>query len=143
MEHFSIDELCKSFTAETQNIANVPNSAAKKNLKRLIYTMLEPARELIGCPIIVTSGYRCSKLNAAVGGVKSSQHLQGLAADIISGNKRRYNKTLFELIKNSELPYDQLISEMTDQRTGWCEWVHVSIAPTGKTPRRQAIVTYR
>ena len=43
---------------------------------------LELMRERIGHPIILTCGCRCLKHNAAVGGVPTSYHLQGMAADI-------------------------------------------------------------
>ena len=44
--------------------------------------VLQRLRDILGVPITVTSGRRCAKHNAAVGGAKNSQHLQGLAADI-------------------------------------------------------------
>lgn len=37
---------------------------------------------MLGVKINVTSGRRCATHNAAVGGAKNSQHLQGMAADI-------------------------------------------------------------
>lgn len=43
---------------------------------------LEGLREKIREPIIVNSGYRCSKHNWQVGGEEKSYHLQGLAVDI-------------------------------------------------------------
>lgn len=43
---------------------------------------LEALRSLGPEPIIVDDGYRCPEHNASVGGVKSSQHLLGKAADI-------------------------------------------------------------
>lgn len=43
---------------------------------------LDELRELYGKPLIVNSAYRCPKHNAEVGGVKNSQHLLGIAADI-------------------------------------------------------------
>lgn len=39
-------------------------------------------REELGCAIIVTSGYRSPAHNEAVGGAKSSYHVQGKAADL-------------------------------------------------------------
>lgn len=47
---------------------------------------LEDLRLLAGCPLIVTSGYRCPKHNAEVGGAKDSQHLKGTAADVRAKN---------------------------------------------------------
>jgi len=48
---------------------------------RLVY-LLEKAREVLGRPIIITSGYRCAAHNKAVGGKPVSAHLTGEAADI-------------------------------------------------------------
>lgn len=44
--------------------------------------VLQRLRDVLGVKITVTSGRRCAAHNAAVGGAKNSQHLQGLAADI-------------------------------------------------------------
>ncbi|MCD4828215.1 MAG: peptidase M15 [Candidatus Cloacimonetes bacterium] len=43
---------------------------------------LDLARELAETPFVITSGYRCPSHNEAVGGVKTSAHMSGLAADI-------------------------------------------------------------
>ena len=52
-------------------------NSLKDNLNKLIDNVLDPLRELYGKPIIVNSGYRCIKLNKAIGGAKNSQHLVG------------------------------------------------------------------
>lgn len=39
-------------------------------------------REHFGVPVVITSGHRCAKHNANVGGAKGSMHLTGKAADI-------------------------------------------------------------
>ncbi len=44
--------------------------------------MLDLARSLAGVPFKISSGYRCTKHNKQVGGVKNSAHLTGLAVDI-------------------------------------------------------------
>lgn len=48
---------------------------------------LEWSRELHrGRPISITSGYRCPKHNAKIGGAKNSFHMRGQAADfVVSG----------------------------------------------------------
>lgn len=43
---------------------------------------LQKLREAWGKPLIVTSGYRCARRNAEVGGVARSRHMHGLAADV-------------------------------------------------------------
>ena len=92
MKYFKISEFTQSHTATAHSIANVPTAEAVKNLELLVTRVLDPLREAWGSPIIVTSGYRCPELNARVGGVKTSYHLRGMAADI-----RPQNGFLYEL----------------------------------------------
>ena len=80
--YFTLDEFVRSQTATAHGIANVPTAEAVKNLERRVSRVLDPLREAWGTPIIVTSGYRCEELNKRVGGVKTSYHLRGMAADI-------------------------------------------------------------
>lgn len=48
-----------------------------------LVTLLEKIREAVGGAVTINSGYRSPAHNAAVGGVSSSQHLYGRAADIV------------------------------------------------------------
>ena len=43
---------------------------------------LQCLRDLVGKPIVVTSGCRCHLYNKHIGGVIDSPHLEGIAADI-------------------------------------------------------------
>lgn len=130
MKYFTIRELCQSHTAAVQHIDNTPTAAVKRNLEALTDNILDPLREAYGKPINVSSGYRCQRLNKAVGGVRNSQHLTGHAADITAGNTTQ-NKKLFRLIQTLGLPFDQLIDERQYR------WVHVSYDPTRS--RRQVL----
>lgn len=124
MKYFTINELTKSSTADQKNIDNTPNKEYKNNLIALVDNILDPLREAYGKPIIVTSAYRSQKLNQAVGGSKTSQHLFGQAADIRSvEDTKEENKKIFDLIKELNLPYDQLINEYD------YNWIHVSFSP--------------
>ena len=126
-KYFTINELTKSSTAQRLHIDNNPTQEVKDNLNALIDNVLDPLRELYGKPIIVNSGYRSFKLNKAVGGAKNSQHLVGQASDIRTvQNTKESNKELFDLIKNSKLPFDQLINEYD------YNWVHVSYSPRNR-----------
>lgn len=52
---------------------------------------LDCARQELGRPLIVTSGYRCARHNAKVGGIPDSAHVQGLAADLaVRSSAERY-----------------------------------------------------
>ena len=89
----------------------------------LIEDLLDPVREGWGQAIAVNSGYRCPALNAAVGGVPTSQHLKGEAADLNAGEPRK-NRMLFDKIvemqKAEKIAFDQLIDE------AHYRWVHIS-----------------
>src|SRR5215475_6802196 len=106
-----------SETAVRHEFDNRPDAKSRQNLLELCENMLEPIRELVGGPITVTSGYRSPTLNSIVGGAPESQHKTGEAADI---NCALVNpQSLFQRIRQSELPFDQLIDEFG-------AWVHVS-----------------
>nr|DAT28478.1 MAG TPA: peptidase [Caudoviricetes sp.] len=116
-EHFDLEEFTKSETAEKNNVTNQPTAAHLSNLKKLANS-LEKIRELVGKPIVITSGYRSKELNKLVGGVQTSAHCQGLAADIhVSGMTP---KELANRIVNSDIEYDQVIHEFG-------RWVHFGL----------------
>lgn len=125
MKYFTIKELCKSSTADQYKINNQPDETIVNNLSTLVNTILDPLREAYGKPIIVTSGYRCPELNIKVGGSKTSQHVQGLAADISGGSKAE-NRKLFQLAQSLDLPFDQLIDEYN------FSWIHISYRPKNR-----------
>lgn len=122
MKYFSIEELCKSDTANARGIDNAPTEEVKENLQALIENVLDPLREAYGKPIYINSGYRCPELNKAVGGVSTSEHQSGRAADIDTHDYEE-NKKLFKLIQELNLPFRQLIDESN------FSWVHVSYNP--------------
>lgn len=120
--HFSIEEMYASDTAKRLGIDNKPSTQKMINLVYLCAYVLEPLRVAMGKPIKISSGYRCEKLNKAVGGVYNSQHLKGQAADIDIQGDMEFGRKIFDYIKNN-LPFDQLIWEHTASGT---YWVHVS-----------------
>lgn len=111
MKHFTIAEL----TVTNTGLKNIPNAEQTKNLETLVNKVLDPAREGLGFPIIVNSGFRSKSVNKRVGGVPTSQHTTGEAADL----RCKDNKLLFDwIIKN--VIFDQIINENN------FNWVHVS-----------------
>lgn len=118
MKYFTIEELCRSNVAQVRKIENKPDAGQVENLTALVDNVLDPLRERFGKPIVVNSGFRSKDLNRAVGGVSTSQHMNGEAADICAGTKED-NRKLFEIIRK-ELSFDQLINENN------YSWVHVS-----------------
>jgi len=122
--NFSLQELLKSQTALRKGIDNKPaNPGVITNLQVLCEKVLQPVRDHYARPVVINSGYRCPKLNKAIGSSSKSQHIKGMAADIeIPGLS---NKELAEYIEEN-LPFDQLILEFyngVDPNSGW---VHVS-----------------
>ena len=125
--YFTIPELCASATALREGIDNRPPKCAYHLLHVLVDQLLDPIRKAWGAPIMVTSGYRCPRLNELVGGVTHSHHILGCAADIITGNKDDHRR-LFNLIRQMKdegrIRFTQLIWE------GDGRWIHISYVPS-------------
>lgn len=80
--HFKLREFTESATAKKHGIDNRPTPEVVENLQRLCTHTLEPLREKLGLPIIITSGYRTKELNEIiVHASRKSQHMSGQAAD--------------------------------------------------------------
>jgi len=132
MKYFTMTEMYGSATAKAKGIDNTPGTQVRENLAALVENVLDPLRAAYKKPIKVNCGYRCPGLNKAVGGVATSQHLTGQAADITGGSAEE-NKKLFNLILML-LPFDQVIYEFGGQ------WVHVSYSTRN---RHQALMSYK
>ena len=86
----------------------------KDALKSLVDSVLQPLRDAWGKPLAINSGYRCKALNAAVGGVPTSQHTKGEAADVCPFGRNGHGdiKVVTELARLAvklDLPFDQMI----------------------------------
>lgn len=124
--NFTLNELTKSPTAKRLGINNEPSEQELKQLMALCEKILQPIRDEYGEPIVVSSGFRCSKLNKAVGGSPTSQHVKGEAADIHTvSDTVPQNRELFNLIKkmvnDGKIVVGQLINEYN------YNWIHVSL----------------
>ena len=105
-KNFDWKEFEKSDTASRLHIVNVINDwEVRDNIKALVEDVLQPLRDKWGGPLFINSGYRSKELNEAVGGVETSQHRRGQAADV--GVTDPY--ALAKLAKRMRLPYDQMI----------------------------------
>lgn len=127
MKYFSIVELVKSETARKYGIDNRPGEKERIQLERLINEILDPIREEYGGPIMVTSGFRCRRLNDVVKGSKTSQHMKGEAADLVpvDGDTRRLFDVIRRMMKEGKIKCGQLIWEYGS----WSKpkWVHISL----------------
>ena len=128
--HFTLEEFTRSATAERLGIDNTPSREDLANMRALCADVLEPAREAFGKPILITSGFRCERLNATVGGVNSSYHTFGLAADLHTQDPNDL-RPLFDILRKQR-NFDKLLYERNKQGT---QWIHVQYRPDGKNRR--------
>ncbi len=121
--NFTREELIDSATAKRLGIDNTPTREADANLCLLAYYVLQPLRDEFKKAIRISSGYRCQKLNQVLGGVPTSQHLKGEAADINNGipDNRRIFELAVKMIKEGKLQVGQLINERN------YSWIHISL----------------
>lgn len=127
-DYFTLQEFIKSTTAERLKIDNTPNAEILRNLEYGVQMVLDPLRRIHQQPIIITSGYRCEKLNKAVGGVANSWHTKGNAADIRIKDENEARE-IFNILKT--LPsVDTVLFEHSRQS----QWIHIQWDMT-KTPR--------
>lgn len=105
-KNFELNELTRSATADRLGLTNEPAERAVRALRNLCVRTLQPLRDALGQPIHVNSGYRSPELNRAVGGVATSQHQKGEAADICHEGKA---SELLELLQEQAIPFDQAI----------------------------------
>jgi len=124
-KYISYNEVVRSNTALRKNIDNTPNAEQLCRIKILCRKVFDPLREWVGGPVKVNSLFRSKKLNAAIGGSSSSQHManKGAAIDIDDIYKHKTNLEMFHYIKDN-LEFDQLIAEFP--KNGQPRWLHIS-----------------
>lgn len=103
--NFTLAEMSHSNTAKAKGLNNEPNRDQIDNLKILCVELLQPLRDIYKELFIISSGFRSLEVNTAVGGVPTSQHMKGQAADITVKNPRR----LLAELQSSGLDFDQAI----------------------------------
>ena len=141
-EHFTLGEMCK--TSVKMADGNIPSHVHIENLKRLCGWLeklrSEWNRRYGGCkmgdePIIINSGYRSPQVNAAVGGVPSSNHLTGCAVDIHVENMQqllRYAVILLDIADESKEAFDELLIE---KNARGAIWLHFAVRHKGNRMR--------
>mgnify|MGYP003866436701 CR=1 FL=1 len=128
--HFHLSELTISGAAERRGIRNEPVGSQLDNLRRLAQCLEVVRSNLVGNPILITSGFRSREVNAIVGGARTSAHLDGRAADFTCPGFGSPREVCAQLITNGVV-FDQLIYEGT--------WVHLGIPVFGEPPRQQVL----
>lgn len=121
-KYFKVSEFTYSSAAKKHNIDNSPTEEIKEHIEELI-EVLDDVREGWGSAILVNSGYRCTELNTKVGGVKTSAHQTGWAADIVPANNQKAK--LFEFMKKyfKDKEFDELLLEKKSGST----WIHFAL----------------
>ena len=126
ISNFSFSELIKTDTG----LKNIPDDMnILSNICRLA-AFLQTIRNELHLPIIVNSAYRSPEVNAKVGGVSSSYHVKGLAADIKCADMDK----LLTILHSHLIDIDQLgiYYNSTTQL-----WFHIGLPEEGKAPRTQ------
>ncbi|MBO4593473.1 MAG: peptidase M15 [Bacteroidaceae bacterium] len=142
--NFSWAEMQASATARRKGFDNTIPASLRPNMINLCTNVLQPIRDAYGKPIIVGSGYRCPKLNKAVGGVSNSQHMTASAADIHSLSDRLSdNRELWDIIitlaNAGRIHCRQIIWEY-GTLTG-PDWIHIAINDAIHSHRENQILT--
>ncbi len=136
--HFELHEFISSRKAREHGLDNTPPAEAVENLRALCVHTLEPLREALGLPIIITSGYRCKALNhLLVNHSVKSQHMNGQAADFYVGwngsnedapsRRELLIKAFRQIILDESISFDQLII--------YPSFIHVSYVSSGRKNR--------
>lgn len=134
-DFFTLEEFTRSSTAKRLKIDNTPSDEVIRNIEYGVQMVLDPLRRIIQTPITITSGYRCSALNKAVGGVSNSWHTKGNAADIRVKNEEEA-KAIFQVLKT--LPsVDTVLFEHSANSI----WMHVQW-DMERTPRHHYNFNY-
>lgn len=129
--NFALSEFVVSDTAARLGIDNTPPAMVEANLRNVLIPAMQQIRDLLMFPVMIKSGYRSPKLNAAVRGASASDHVTGHAADFVCpayGSPRAVCERLLEL--QHRIKFDQLINEGGG-------WIHVSFSPR----RRNEVLT--
>jgi putative chitinase len=137
-ENFSLAEMIVSPTAKRLGLSNTPTAEHIENMRYCCEKILEPVRAHFGKPVQINSSYRAPLVNKAVGGSKTSQHVNGQAIDFeVPGVD---NKKVADWVADN-LEFDQVILEFYtagDKNSGW---VHASIKKEGGNRKLRMIAS--
>lgn len=130
---FTLKEMVYSITARKHNIDNNPKDDEIIEHLNELMEFMDGVREKWGSAILVSSGYRCPELNSKLGGVKTSAHPYGYAADLIPANNKK--QQFFEFFKDylKDKQFDELIME----KSGNSIWIHFALKSKDGKQRRK------
>lgn len=135
MKYFKLEEFLTSSTARQKSIENLPSWDVVEHLKELSL-FLDELRIAWGSGIKVTSGFRNAALNKAVGGVASSVHMIGYAADIVPANGKFKEFAAFVENWAKDKLFDQVIIETSKKS----RWIHIGLYNNKHQQRRMCFL---
>lgn len=133
--NFWLSEFLNSDHATRNGIDNTPTMAALANIETILGPGMQRVRDLLGVPVVLSSGYRGDALNRAVGGSANSAHKRGLAADFRAPEFGTPRKVIERLLQHSpSIRADQMIYEGT--------WVHIAWPEAGQKARGEVLTAH-
>ena len=120
--HFTLEEAVLSQTAARKGIDNTPSPEVEANMVEAANRM-EEVRDMLDAPILVSSWFRCLKLNSSIGSASTSAHVQGWAIDF-TAPRFGTPQDVCRRIQVSGITFDQLIFEQS--------WAHISFDPKSR-----------
>lgn len=119
--NFSLEEFCA--TTHTEFLAkNLEYGKSKRGTLLVLARFMEDVRRMLGdIPIVINSAVRCPELNKAVGGSKTSQHMQCQACDFTPTNHSLEESV--EILRKYLPMWGQIILEESNGK----KWLHISL----------------
>lgn len=113
-KNFDYKEFEKTDVPGMQVKNTIASVDVRDSIKELVDTVIQPLRDAWEKPLAINSGYRCPEVNQAVGGVPTSQHTNGEAADVCPFGRNGHGdiETVRQLAitaRDLGLPFDQMI----------------------------------
>ena len=103
-KNFNLSEFTASDTATKKGIKNIPSKEQQDNIIALVENVVQPLRTRFG-RITINSGFRNAELNKAVGGVSTSNHMQGYACDMVFHEAKLQD--VWDYLYSRQLPYQE------------------------------------
>lgn len=113
-KNFDYKEFEKTDVPGMQVQNTITSTEVRDSIKALVDEVLQPLRDAWDEPLAINSGYRCQEVNKAVGGVPTSQHTKGEAADVCPFGRNGHGdievvRQLAQKAVELDLPFDQMI----------------------------------
>ena len=138
--YFSFSEMTRTDTG----LDNRPTTWEQVENLMVTANRLDTVRGKFGKAVRVNCAFRSDAVNARVGGVPTSAHTQGLAADICAyDGTETGNRRLYAICRESilSLSIDQLIlyTEKPGVESSRIRFMHVGFRKLGEKPRGQIL----